>query len=203
MNEQAREPDPFWPTYFEVPKPAHFRVRSDLLDELGAHEAIQRFTPHNEKSYRYWLGVTGLPEVRYPLATLSAEAAKPYQRTQRYVLRQIVAPGEDLPLNIVTDGNRRTGVLEFGGLFDFVFFRAAEFASYYRYRRSVALGYFYPKREPNTGATRRLAPWALGYEPAEGRCTILAQSREGSVGRFLDGQPGYLVPKFEPGRATL
>ncbi len=186
------------PEYFNVERPAHFRVRGDLIEELCGGEAISRLLPRNEAQYRHWLTVTGNPAGGYPLIHFHEHVGKIYEPTLRYALHQAILPGYEHPVNILTDGRGWSGWVDYGGLFDFVLLRAVEFAESHGFSPPYPTENLFRKRESNAGSVALRANWFVGYERGSGLCTLLERGGDSET-LFLAGRSGYWTPPFEEG----
>ncbi len=185
-------------TYFKVSRPAHFRVRPDLIEELGLPDHILGTLPTTIQEHDTWLKWTGFDAALVPFASLPVHTAAQYKMTARYVLKSPVLPGRLRYMNVILDGNFWVCRSEYGGLFDHVILRAVEFALTMGLPRDHALRLFRAgplreAREEVSGPT-----WGVGFEAGTGLCTILALKHEGTEQLFLRGRPGYYTPFPDP-----
>jgi hypothetical protein len=185
-------------SYFLVPRPAHFRVRPDLPEELCVADSMTRSLPRTEHSHKAWLRICGHTAKEYPLARMASLADRPYELTNRYVLHAVTLPGNVQHTNLITDQNLWSAVSEFGGLFQFVIDRAIELAVYLGVEPGTAQGMFVSPAGPTPATARGHSLWAIGYERVSGLGTILAAHRPGTIRTFLEGRSGYYTPFREP-----
>jgi hypothetical protein len=184
--------------YFLVPRPAHFRLRPDLLEELCIADSMARLLPRTEQSHKAWLRICGHEAKEYPLARIAALADRPYDLTNRYVLQAVTLPGNVQHTCLMTDKNLWSVACEYGGLFQFVIDRAIELAVFLGLNAEAAQGMFVSPAGPKLAATRRHSRWAVGYERISGFGTILAADRPGTIQAFLEGRSSYYTPFREP-----
>jgi hypothetical protein len=166
-------------------------MRKDVVEELCLAEQILRTLPRAQKEYEVWLRAGGYSAKELPFADLQSRATKPYQLTERYVLKAPVLPGRLYRSNVITDGNLWPFLTEQGGLFDFVINRAVEFCVSLGMRHEDANDCFRlnPRKEP-CGYVRNPF-WAVGYERGTGLCTILELNSDETERLYLQGRPGY------------
>jgi hypothetical protein len=184
--------------YFLVARPAHFRFRPDLPEELCVAESMIRLLPRSEERHKEWLRICGHSAKEFPLAKMVARAGKPYQLTSRYVLQAVVLPGNSQHTNLITDGNLWSLACEYGGLFQFVIDRAVELSVFLGLKPETAQAMFVAAVGPGPATTRGYSRWAVGYECASGLCTILAADHAGTTRTFLEGRYGYFTPLQKP-----
>ncbi len=196
MSDQpAAQPDR--PGYLTAPWPAHFRLRTDLVEELCLPDAYARTLPKTPEEYAPWIVRWGITAKEVPFEPIRSALGSPYALTPRYVLRPTILPGGAAIQNVATDGRGWSVCCELGGLYDFVINRAAEFVAAIGREAAQARADFYPKVEKNPGLKSSYGKWAIGYEYATGLGTILWPEQSETVALYLAGQGGYLVPNFE------
>ena len=194
------EPHPHKPVrpYFLVDRPAHFRFRRDLIEELCIGEAMARSLPKSIETYQAWLEVCGLTPMDYTLSELKKAAAQPYQPTERFVLQTVIRRGNMQVSNILSDGNRWAVVCENYGLFQAVMDRALELADLLGYAPEKMRDKFVIKAKDNAKNFLRFPAWAIGYERGTGLCTVLDVEHPESKKHYLAGRGGYFTPWSEP-----
>lgn len=184
--------------YLNVARPAHFRMRPDLIDELCIPDEMIRALPRNAQQYAAWKRLCDFEDseaVTY--ADLMPFMDKPYEPSRRYLLHPCVLPGDDFVTRLVCD-RRGWKVQCLGrGLYDFVFRRAAEFMVSHGWTAAKAYSKIWPKIAPNDGSVPQYAEWVIGYECHSGECTFLIQGDPGTEARYLQGVGGYLFPQFD------
>ena len=184
--------------YFLVHRPAHFRLRPDLPEELCVADSMTRLLPRTEQRHKDWLRICGHAAKEYPLARMAPLANQPYELTNRYVLQAVTLPGNVQYTNLITDGNHWSVACEYGGLFQSVIDRAVELAVYLGLQPEAAQGMFVSPAGPKPATSRGHSRWAIGYERISGLSTILAADRPGTIQTFLGGRSGYYTPFREP-----
>jgi len=188
----SKESDSRVPDYFNVARPAHFKIRTDLIEELCVPEEMMRLLPRNEEARQHWLGISGQPAVKFPLAELQKFYGRAYEPTARYILRGVVLKGNNYPINVLRDGRGWAIACEGQGLFAFVTRRAIECSVRLGLDRITARACFIPTCDQTPAAVRRNAPWAIGFD--QGVCTILSSELGDTEELFLAGRSGYYVP---------
>ncbi|OIQ80947.1 hypothetical protein GALL_372880 [mine drainage metagenome] len=183
-----------FPTHFDVPRPAHFRIRPDLIDELCIPDAMRATLPYLDKHYGRWIARFGLDPNENPASDIILPAGRPYRVTRRYVLCTAVLPGQISKSNLVIDSVSRTVECEKGGLFQFVFLRALQFAIAQDMEGKVAFGKLLVPGQDKPVASRIDAPWAIGYDTVTGYCTLLIAEHASSIRLYLEGNGGYYIP---------
>lgn len=196
------EPHAGTPNYLVAPHPAHFRFRSDLLDELCISEAMQRALRRNEEAHARWKQIHGFSVHEFPFSKLNDRPA-PYRPSRRYVLTRAVTPLSRRTTNFVTDGDQLTIACATAGVFQFVFDRALEFSTWNGFPKDFACQRLHPGRRFNKAAVRQLADWCVGYDSVTGFCTILARNCGPTEKLFLEGVGGYYTPIFEDPSRSL
>jgi hypothetical protein len=184
--------------YFQVARPAHYRFRTDLIEELCVADSMARLLPKTPEQYEAWLRICGLKPEKFPLARMQLLAARPYEMTPRYVFQAVALPGNSEHTNLVTDGNSWAVACEFGGLFWAVIHRAIELAVFLGVKPETAQEMFVAAAGPGPFTGRRQSKWAVGYERKTGLCTILAADHAGTILTFLDGRAGFYTPFTKP-----
>jgi len=190
MNQPS--PKPPRPPYFEVPPPAHFACRSDLLLELGIPEEFVRTWPRDEASLARLCENSGLDRADYDLGQFTQGKPPDIDTGSRHVLVRATLPGRAAVYNMVMNRNGHSVVCE-PALADFIFDRAVQFLTWKGIREACARVWLRGMEGENKGSTRRVAPCGIGYEG--GLCTILILG-QGSERAFLEGRPDFLVPAF-------
>ena len=192
--------NPTTPHYFNTNGLGHFRVRTDLLEELCFEQAMERSLPLSLKNYRRWINLSGFTEEEYPFGKITSEidGEVRYTPTDRYILHTAIIPGEQQPTSLITDARQWSLACEGPGLFEFVMLRAVEFAVLQGFTPESAweqLQVQRPKR-PKRGLRRLISKWSIGYERKTGICTILSRNKKDSEMLYLAGHTGYNVPNF-------
>jgi hypothetical protein len=159
---------------------------------------MARLLPRTEQRHRAWLRICGLSASECPLAKMLPLAERPYELTNRYVLQAVVLPGNAQHTNLLTDGNLWSVACEYGGLFEAVIDRAVELSVFLGLRPETADAMFVAAVGPGPATTRLQSPWAIGYERANGCCTILASDHPGTIRTFLEGRAGFFSPFQKP-----
>ena len=175
-----------------VPSPGHFRVRTDLLEELGFPETMVRSLPFNESDYLRWLWMSGQPQVKYPLDYLQECRSHPDFRSERHVLSCAILPGRKRPSCFVTDVRGCVAWCEPGGLFQFVLDRAIDCAQRFGFYEIEARTCLIPVAH-NKVLKRSTAKWSIGYA-SDGICTVLARTDPETEQRYLEGDDDFQVP---------
>ena len=183
------------PDYFKIARPAHFKTRPDLIEELCVAEEMMRILPKNEKERQRWLSRSGQPAGKFSLSTLLACHGHPYVPTERYILSCVVLAGYNFPVHVLRDGRGWAICCEHGGLFAFVVHRAIECAVQLGLDSKTARASFIPTCDKSPAAVRRPALWSIGYD--RGVCTILASSVSETDELYLARKNGYHVPFLE------
>lgn len=191
----ARKPNLPW--YLTAPRPAHFRLRTDLLEELALAEAFEQTLPRTREAHARWLAQLGRTEKELPFEGIQPFVGRAYEPTPRYIFHPAVFPASDWIFSVVTDARGWSVGCEPGGLYDAVIKRAAEFVASYGCEFPKALAAFYPR----CGAALRSGPrhgiWRIGYERATGLATILWPNHNETKEGYLTGRSDYTVPNFD------
>jgi hypothetical protein len=171
--------NPKVPSYLTAPWPAHFRMRTDLIEELCVPEAFARTLPRTPEEHARWLTMWGQSADQVLFDSVSPYIGRPYAPTEHYLLQPAIFPGHDYIQNVLTDGRGWSVCCELGGLYDFVVARAVQFCVSRGHQRAKAQSLFYPKVERNLGPGRKLGWWAIRYECGTGLCTIVPSNKSG------------------------
>jgi hypothetical protein len=185
------------PFYFEVPEPSHFRLRTDLIEELCIPDAFALTLPRTPEAHARWVSSWGHSAEDLPFHAIRLFLESRYQPTARYLLHPAILREAASVQNILTDGRGWSVRCERYGLYDFVINRAVEYAVSRGYEEGRARALFFPKPGGKEKQGRRHGEWSIGYECVTGLCTILARIRDQTESRYLAGQPGYFVPTFK------
>ena len=176
MNDLPSE-SPKAPDYLTAPWPAHFRLRTDLLEELCIPEAYARTLPRTPEEHTRWLTMWGLPADRVPFDSIASVIGRAYEPTAHYLLQPAIFPGHDYIQNVLTDGRGLSVCCELGGLYDFVVARAVQFCVSRGHQTAKAQSLLHPKGERNSGPGRKCGWWAICYERATGFCTVVPSNK--------------------------
>ena len=169
--------NPKAPDYLTAPWPAHFRMRTDLLEELCISEAYARTLPRTPEEHARWLAMWSLSADRVPFASIAPFIGRPYEPTTHYLLRPAIFSGQSGIQNVFTDGRGWNVCCELGGLYDFVVARAVQFCVSRGHQHSKVQAMLYPKFGMNPGPERRHGWWAIRYEQATGFCTVVPSNK--------------------------
>ena len=172
--------NPRVPSFLTAPWPAHFRMRTDLIEELCVPEAFARTLPRTPEEHARWLTMWGQSADRVPFDSIRPFIGRPYAPTEHYLLQPAIFSGQSNIQNVLTDGHGWSVCCEIGGLYDFVFARALQFCESRGHQRGNAHSLFYPKVESNPGPGRRHGWWSIRYECATGYCTVVPSNKSGA-----------------------
>jgi hypothetical protein len=185
------------PAYLNAPPPAHFCIRTDLIEELCVADAFERTLPRTPEAYARWIRTWGRSADELPFDAIKPFVGRPYEPTPHYLFHPAILQGASWVQNVLTDGRGWSICCERDGLYDFVINRAAEFAATRGCDKARALALLLPEPDVKSNQGSQHGEWSIGYECATGLCTILARSRDQTELRYLAGQPGYFVPTFK------
>jgi hypothetical protein len=169
---------PHWLRFTDGPLEPHFRVRTDLIEELCVADAFTRTLPNTPEAHARWIAMWGYSARECPFESIQRYLGRPYEPSLRFLLQPAVLPGREHVQNVVTDARGWSVCCELGGLYDFVMKRAVQFLVSGGFETGREQAEFYPKPGPNLGPKPRYGRLVMGYECATGGCTIF--SRDGS-----------------------
>ncbi len=195
MSEQPFRTPPR-PAHLFAPWPAHFRLRTDLIEELCVPDAFVRTLPRTPEAHARWLAFWNRSADEIQFGSIRPFVGRPYEATARYLLHPAILPGSEHIQNVLTDGRGWSVCCELGGLYEFVIDRAVEFAVSRGCPKPNTRAAFYPAYTGKAERVRRHARWAVGYERSTGLGTILWREQDDTEARYLAGEPGYTVPAF-------
>ena len=171
--------NPKVPSYLTAPWPAHFRMRTDLIEELCVPEAFARTLPRTPEEHARWLTLWDQSADQVPFHSVRPYIGRPYEPTAHYLLQPAIFPGQDYIQNVITDRRGWSVCCELGGLYDSVVARAVQFCGSRGHQMAKAQSLFYPKVERNLGPGRKCGWWAIRYECGTGLCTIVPSNKGG------------------------
>lgn len=182
------------PPYFNVERPAHFRVRPDLIEELCVPEIARASLPKTEKQYSAWRQISNIRADQFPLERTVSMRTKPYEATDRYILRPLILAGQARVSTTILDAHGIGVFCESGGLWDFVINRAVEFAVWKRLEEPVARAMLLPNVGRASHTTNVYATWTIGYERRTGLCTLLARDHGDTERLYLAREGCFYTP---------
>ena len=171
--------NPRVPSFLTAPWPAHFRMRTDLIEELCVPEAFARTLPRTPEEHARWLTLWDQSADQVPFHSVRPYIGRPYEPTAHYLLQPAIFPGQDYIQNVITDRRGWSVCCELGGLYDSVVARAVQFCGSRGHQMAKAQSLFYPKVERNLGPGRKCGWWAIRYECGTGLCTIVPSNKGG------------------------